>query len=196
MSQARVIRDGILERLPQLEFFRKFKKFGFTRAYQVQPTDLPYVGVYLLPDTGRADGDWNATAPHFIHHCEIGMSVILPNIEADELENALDAAYDVITIGLLADESFMQMGPLSKYNIEGVNHISKTITYGTVGNQNETPIGELQLNMTFVYRFDYPPEILDDLITVHLETVYPSLEEAEKTQQVKIVVEYETEPQE
>jgi len=188
-----VIRDGILERLPQIGFFHKFKKFGFTRAYQVQPTDLPFVGVYLLPDTGRADGDANAGAPKFVHSCEIGMSVILPNIEADELENALDAAYDAITIGLLADEKFMQMGPLSKYNIEGVNHISKIITYGTVGNQNEMPIGELQLNMTFVYRFDYPPEILDILETVHLETVYPSLEKAESTQQVKLVIDIETE---
>lgn len=190
MSQARVIRDGILERLPQIPFFRKFVKFGMTRAYQVQARDLPYVGVYLLPDMASSDGDWNAGAPKFKHECEIGMSVIMPNIEADELENALDAAYDAITIGLLADEKFMQMGPHSKYNIEGVDRIAKSIVYGTVGNNNETAMGELQIGMTFVYRFDYPPEILDDLKTIHLETVYPSLDRAESTQQVKVVVDY------
>lgn len=181
MSNARAIRDGIAERLPQLPFFRTFT-VRTSRAYQVQPTDLPYLGIYLMGEGLASDGDPNAGEPKFKYESIIGISVMLKNIDADELEVALDTAYDVVMIGLLTDPSFM--GFQTEYAIEGVSKGTREFTYGPLGSTNETPIGELQLQLTFITRYDYPPEIVDDLRIVHLETVYPSVAEAPYVQQI------------
>jgi hypothetical protein len=185
MSSARNIRDGILERLPKLPFFRTFK-FSRSQAHQVMPTDLPYAAVYLMPEVGSPDGDLNASDPTFRYESNIGISVMLKNIEAEELEDALDVAYDVVMIGLLTDASFM--GFLTPYMIEGISKIRRQNVFGTLGSQNETPVGELKLDLTFVTRFDYPPNIVDELKLIHLETAYPSLERAPSTQQVIVPI--------
>lgn len=181
MSSAKKIRDGILERLPKLEFFRKFK-FARSQSYQVLPADLPFAAVYIMPTSSTADGDPNAGEPRFKSENVVGISVMLRNIEANELEDALDAAYDVIMIGLLTDATFF--GFQTGYYIEGISKVHRQNVFGVLGSTNETPVGELRLDMTFVTRYDYPPDIRDELELIHLETVYPSLERAASTQQV------------
>ena len=185
MSTARVIRDGILERLPQLPFFHKFK-FSRAQSKQPQPTDLPFAAVFLLPEIGGPDGDYNAGEPRFRKESQIGISVMLNNIEAEELEDALDAAFDVIMIGLLTDPSFM--GFKTKYHIEGVSKYRRQNVFGVLGSSNETPTGELRLDLTFVTRTGYDPDVRDDLELIHIETVYPSMAARFSTQQVFVPI--------
>jgi hypothetical protein len=181
VSAARNIRDGIIERIPVLPFFRKFK-IGRSQDIQIMPTDLPYVAVYLLSESGSPDGDYNAGEPKLKLESRIGISVMLKNIESNELEDALDTAHDVLMAGLLTDATFW--GFQTAYQIEGLVRMSRQLNYGQLGATNETPIGELRLELTFATRFDYPPNIVDDLKLIHLETAYPSIEERESVQQV------------
>jgi len=118
--------------------------------------------------------------------------VILQNIQADELENALDTAFDVIMIGLLQDPTFIGFAPAGSYSIEGIPRVRRQNVFGTIGSQNETPIGELRVEITFVTRYDYPPDVVDWLKLVVLTTAYPSLEEAPSVQQVTVPMELPT----
>jgi hypothetical protein len=192
MSAAHKIQAGMIDRLKVIPFFHKFT-FRRAQSYQVMPEDLPYCGVYQLPETGTADGDPNAGEPRYKSESIIGVSVILRNIEAEELEDALDVAYDVIMVGLLQDSTFIGFPPAGQYDIEGVPRVRRQNIFGSVGSANETPTGELRLEMTFTTRYDYPPEIEDWLMLVNLQTAYPSLEDVDKVQQVHVPIQLLTE---
>jgi len=185
MSAARTIVYGISQRLQALPFFHDFT-FRENQSHQVMPHELPYCAVYQLPEVSNSDGDWNAADPKFKSESIIGISVILKNIESTELEDALDGAFDVITVGLYTDAEFMALKTPSEFSIEGVSRMRRQTMFGTLGSTNETPIGELRLEMTFITRYDYPPDIRDDLNLVVLKTLYPSLEEAPSVQQVTV----------
>jgi hypothetical protein len=183
MSAAFLIKGAIKERLQTYPFFARFT-FGENRSQQVNPEDLPYCGIYQLPETQAPDGDPNAGEPRFKTDSIIGLSVILRNVESNELESALDTAFDIVMIGLLQDASFIGFHPAGSYNIEGISHVHRENVFGTLGSTNETPIGELRVELSFITRYDYPPDIVDWLKLVHLETAYPSLEKAPSVQQV------------
>jgi hypothetical protein len=187
MSAPRKIQQGIVERLQAFPFFSKFT-FRKAQSYQVQPADLPYCGVYLLPEVQTADGDWDAGEPRLKSESIVGVSVILRNIQADEMEDALDIAFDIIMKGLLQDPTFIGFRPAGLYDIEGVPKVRRQNVFGTLGSQNETPIGELRCELTFVTKYDYPPNVTDDLDLIVLETAYPSLEEYERVQQVTVPI--------
>jgi len=191
MSAAHNIKLGIIERLQQYPFFAKFT-FGENQSRQVQPEDLPYCGVYQLPEAQKADGDLNAGEPKLRSESVIGLSIILVNIESDELETALDVAFDIVMVGLLQDATFIGFAPAGLYSIEGVSAVNRHNVFGTLGSQNELPIGELRIEITFITRYDYPPDIVDWLEHVHLETVYPSLEEAPSVQQIIVPIDLAT----
>jgi hypothetical protein len=191
MSAARNIQLGMVERLKQFPFFSKFT-FRMAQSYQVQPNDLPYFGIYMLPENQAADGAYNVGEPRLRSETTIGLSVILRNVQADELETALDTAFDVIMIGLLQDPSFIGFPPAGEYWIEGVTKVRRQYVFGNIGSNNETPIGELRVEFTFVTKYDYPPNVVDDLDLIVLETVYPSLEAYERTQQVLVPINLQT----
>ena len=180
MTHTRVIRDAILERLPLIPFFHKFK-FKRTAANQIMPEDLPCVVVHMLPETMTSDGDYNAAEPRFKHTAEIGISVVLKNIVAEELEDALDASFYVIANGLLTDATFIGFQTASK--VSGVPKMTRSHSYGNVGSTNETPVGIANIMLQFEYRYDYPPVVRDDLKLIHLETIYPSLAKKDSVQQ-------------
>ncbi len=191
MSAIRNIQLGIVERLKAFPFFAKFT-FRMAQAYQVQPTDLPYCGVYRLPEVQVSDGDYNAGEPRLKSEAIVGLSVILRNVQSEELEDALDIAFDIIMVGLLQDPSFIGFPPAGLYDIEGVTKVRRQNVFGSIGSTNETPIGELRLEFTFITKYDYPPNIMDDLELIHLETAYPSLEEAESVQQVTVPINFKS----
>lgn len=194
MSAARKIVKGVVERLRSYPFFSKFN-FRTAQSYQVMPTDLPYCGVYQLPEEQSPDGDLNVAEPRFRSSSIIGISVILRNTEAEELEDALDTAFDVIAIGLLEDPTFIGFAPAGTYDIEGIARVKRTHVFGSLGSTNECPTGELRLEFTFITKYDYPPDVRDELELIHLETAYPSLEEAGKVQQVVAPVDLRTVPE-
>jgi hypothetical protein len=191
MSAIRKIQIGMVERLKLFPFFAKFT-FRMAQSYQVQPADLPYCGIYVLPEVQTADGDGNAGEPRLKSESMIGISVILRNVQADELENALDTAFDVIMIGLLQDPTFIGFPPVGQYDIESIPKVRRQYVFGSIGSGNETPIGELRCEFSFITKYDYPPNIYDNLDLIVLETAYPSLEAYESTQQVLVPINLQT----
>src|SRR5580765_5892939 len=167
MSAARNIQHGIVERLRKYPFFAKFT-FRENQSYQVMPGDLPYCGVYMLPEVQSADGDLNAGPVRLKSESMIGISVIFRNVNPDELENAMDVAFDIIMIGLLQDSTFTGFPPEGQLWIEGVPRVRRQNVFGSIGSTNETPIGELRVEMTFLTKYDYAPNIIDDLELVVL----------------------------
>jgi hypothetical protein len=187
MSAAFGIKGAIIERLQKYPFFARFT-FGQSQSRQIQPEDLPYCGVYQLPEVQLPDGDANAGEPKLKSESILGVSIILSNIESEELEQALDTAFDIIMVGLLQDATFIGFRPVGTYDIEGVSRVTRQHVFGTLGSTNQVPIGELRVEMTFITRYEYPPDIVDWLKLVHLETAYPSLEEAASVQQVIVPI--------
>jgi hypothetical protein len=187
MSAARRIQHGITERLKNFPFFAKFT-FRESQSYQVQPNDLPYCGIYQLPEIQTSDGDLNVGEVRLKSESIIGLSIILRNIQAEELEAALDTAFDIMMVGLLQDSTFIGFPPQGQYWIEGVSRVRRQHVFGSLGSSNETPIGELRVEFSFITKYDYPPNVKDDLELVVLETAYPSLEAYESTQQVLVPI--------
>ena len=103
MSAAFGIKTAIIERLQQYPFFSTFT-FRANQSQQVMPDELPYCAVYQLPEMSVADGDPNAGEPSLKSESIIGISVILRNIESDELEEAEKMQQVTVPIELPTDD--------------------------------------------------------------------------------------------
>jgi hypothetical protein len=189
LSQQRIIRDGIIERLKAFPQYAQFK-FGTDPSHQVQPEEVPYIGVYQMPEEMNYDGAWNETEPHFSHDADIGISVILANNDGEALEDNLDASFDLVSNGLISDPTFI--GFRNIYQIEGIKKMVRQHLFGLSGSTNEMPIGEMRLTITFTFRYVYPPTITDVLERVVITTAYPSIEKKDEVQQVFMPVEVPT----
>ena len=176
MSHALLIRNGILERLKRQDFFKGFKRFGITSSRQVQPEDLPYMAVYFLGETLNAEGNANHGEPNFVHDCDYGVSVIMALSDEEEHEEMLDDAFDAVlgyttgVLGLLTDPTCFKN---PAFVVEGITKITRKNDFGMLGANNETPVGELKLGLTLQFRTDWPPLVVDDFTTMHVETRYP-----------------------
>ena len=199
-SYTLVIRDGALERVSALPFFDTFKKFNRSPQMPIQSQNIPYVGLYIVDENFDPDGDPNAAEVKFIHKARLGFSVLILNNSPDDTETKLDEAYWAIMNGLLKDPTFInftQSGLPDKTAIEGVVKGFRRNIYGNVGKDNELPIAEMRLELTFTYRTNWPPNVTDNLDSIHVTTGFPlggTAEDRAKVQQV--VAEYDLVPDE
>ncbi len=198
-SYSLFIRDAMLQRIRAMLFFRDFAKFGRSRRLQIQPENIPYVGVYLVDEVMLPDGDFNAGNVRFTHALRIGFSVIVFNNDEDSTEDQLDAAFWALMNGLLRDESLMNMITTDTPGnavIEGFTRGTRRHVYGVSGGNNEQPIGELQMDLTCVLRTNWDPVIVDDLNIIHVTTGFPiagTEEERAAIQQVQSEYDLEAE---
>jgi|SRR6516162_2512093 len=157
----------------------------------IQRTQLPVLGVYLLPEKMTPDGDLNASDIRFIHNFVVGFSVIIANNDPDIAEQKLDAAFWSIMNGLWRNASLTRFNsPANPDNttFEGVALGVRRMVYGTIGMNNETPVAELQYEATCVLRTMWDPLITDDLKKI-VVTVIPAGYDPTQTQ--PITVEYD-----
>jgi len=176
-----LVRNAIVERLKALPQFIDFNIMT-DASHQVQPYEVPYIGVYLMPEQMNYEGDWNVTEPHYSNDFDIGLSVIMFNNAGDDLEIELDNAFDLITKGLLCDQTFMSFA--AEHKIEGVKKIDRSHQFGTVGSSNQMPIGELRMTWTFAYHTYFSPTIIDDLELIVIRTAYPNIDAVSDVQQI------------
>lgn len=197
-SYAMIIRDGILERLKVLPYFKDFK-FARSKQMQVQPTWLPYVGAYLIDETMTPDGEYNVGDIRFRHALRLGFSVVIKNNDPDETEDKLDAGFWAIMNGIMRDPSLVNLiesGLPSNARIEGFSRGMRKHNYHPAQG-HELPIGELQLDLTCGFRVDWPPLVLDDLLKVHVTTAFPlGATEADRAKVQQVVSEYDLPPTE
>jgi len=183
-SLALIARDNALAAVKQLPYFANFKRFATTKQLQLEPQSIPYCGVYLISEAAGPDGDPNAGPPKFTVEAKIGFSVWIMNNDPEETELQLDGAFRAIMNGLLCFPTVYndEVAP-----VEGFPRYARSQHYGNAGLNNELPIAEMRLELTFKFREYYEFVAHDDLRLVHLETMYPSPDEAGSVQQITAV---------
>jgi hypothetical protein len=174
-SYSYIIRDGILQRLKAVPTFQSIKRWGTTQMLRVQPNQLPFFGCYFMQEQLRPDGDWDAGAPHFVNDLQIGFQLILESADEAVAENNLDAAYRTL-MNLLTYQwwfRFPMPAPFPPVEIEGITRGQRRFKWGNPSITNETPVGELQCDLTYRFREFYLPGPFDDLRRIHVTVAYP-----------------------
>jgi hypothetical protein len=96
-----------------------------------------------------------------------GFSVVVVAFQGDSGTDTLHQAYAEITNGLLTDTTFTGF---DRKLIQGITRGESLHIYGSVALDNETPLLELQFDMTVdLGTADFYPTILDDFKTLHID---------------------------
>ncbi|UPT91104.1 hypothetical protein HAP41_0000020560 [Bradyrhizobium barranii subsp. apii] len=172
--------------LLQAGFGARFKTYRLTPMLQVQPGDLPILGVYILRERHLPHGSYNHAEPKFDTELTLGFSggVHVETDKQDQLSQLENWMGELLEI-LLTNPKFVKL-------TEGMTGIDRVGQYATVG---ETTLYEIRLEMGTRYWTDYPPKVVDDLKTVHITTQFPDKEHVESgTEQIERVYDIETTP--
>src|SRR5215467_10944382 len=180
-SYSLVIRDVFFDAVADVPYFANFTKRR-SKQLQVQPENIPYLGVYIVDEQMTPDGDANAGEITFIHSLRIGFSVIEQNNDPAVTEQKLDEAFWAIMGRLWPDQYIMNMLDTRVYpsgiyaspdntRVEGVTRGVRRHMWGNSSLTNEMPIAELQYDVSVQYRTNWPPVITDTLDTVYTEFV-------------------------
>ena len=96
-SYAYMARDKIASKLAARTFFVNGEfTLSTSRAKQVQPENVPFLGVYMVDETTTPDGDANVGEVRFHSVATIGISVIVQNNDASAASAKLDQAWGEI----------------------------------------------------------------------------------------------------
>jgi hypothetical protein len=175
--------DGTMSRIKLLPFFSSFN-FSSYKGLIIQPSSIPFCGIYLLQEMLAPDGDANTGEIRFRTAARIGFSVIIQNNDPVAAEYKLDAALQAITVGLFSDSTYYNN---KSFRIQGFVSGSRQHVFGRIGTlDNETPIAELRYELVVdLGVITYPPNVPDILEVIHLETRYPAGSDPTIIQQVK-----------
>jgi hypothetical protein len=181
-SYSWVIRDMLHDKLAAAPFFSGFT-IRKSRALQLQPQHIPYLGTYIIGEDMAPDGDFSAGHIRFISTLRVGFSVVVQNNDPPACEAKLDQAFAAICNTLWRDPYLMNMVDTTPYvaggsgvgnpdntRIEGIGRGSRRFVYGSSALDNEMPIGELQYEAAVVHRFGFEPVITDDLLEIAVRT--------------------------
>lgn len=173
MSFALQVRDQIKLRLQALPFFSGFN-FTTNKSVQIQPKNIPFAGVYFIEESRFPEGDANVAEVRFRTTARYGISVIIQNNDAEVAEDKLDEAMDMIDI-LFSDATLYNwIAADGLPMIQSYTRGSRSHQFGALGQDNELPIAELRFDLTCdLGTFLYPPNVQDELHTVHVKTQYP-----------------------
>ena len=174
-SYSYIIREGILNRLKAAPTFSSVKKFAKNRGKgPVQPENLPFFACYIMDENYAPDGDINAGAPHFRNRVRLGFSVIVTASDNDVAEANINIAHNAIMNYLTRQDWWhfvLDDGVWPGVQIEGIERVSWKPVFGNAGINNETPIAELQMEMTVCFRTYFPPVVTDDFLDMHVTVV-------------------------
>jgi hypothetical protein len=173
------IRDTFFAAVTRMPFFADYTKRK-TKMIKVQPELLPFLAVYMLPETMTPDGDANAGFIRFIHALPIGFSVMIANNDEIVAEQTIDAAFWALMNGLWTDpylnntiDTLNRDTGISNINnvvFESITRGVRRHVFGAATMNNETPLAELQYDVTVCYRSEWYPTITDDLLLVDVKT--------------------------
>jgi hypothetical protein len=178
-SYTHLIRNTFFDALSSDSFFANYT-IRKNRMLRVQHELLPYLGVYIIDEPMAPDGDANAGNIRFIHSPRVGFSIMLVNNDQDACEAALDAAYwhlfhrlwDDPYINSVIDTTNYTTGYQNPDNVrfESIERGMRRYVWGNSSINNQTPIGELQYDVTVKFRSFEIPGPFVDLLTIDLKT--------------------------
>lgn len=145
-------------------FGPRFKTYRKTPMLQVNPGDLPVLGVYILREQRTPMGNANHAEPKFKHSLTLGFSGAIHADTDDQnkyylLEQAMSEVDDV----LLTDPKFVNL-------VEGFTAMDRTSQYAKVG---ETTLFEIRVEMQMEFSGWFPPKVVDDFNLLHVTLQYP-----------------------
>jgi hypothetical protein len=184
-SYSLVIRDGLFEAVAGDPFFATYT-CRKTKMLSVQHQLLPYLGVYIIDETMLPDGDGNAGHIRFNHTLRIGFSAVIANNDQVVAEQQIDAAWWRIMNRLWPDQRLMNVVLSSlpdSTEIESVPRGVRRHVFGATGLNNETPVAELQYDVSIFYRTGWPPIITVDLAEIDISTGIKSGDSQEEMDQ-------------
>jgi hypothetical protein len=192
-SYSLVIRDALFDAVSSDPFFADYT-CRKTKMLAVQTQLLPYLGVYIIDETMTPDGDANAGMIRFSHTLRVGFSAMVANNDQVIAELQIDAAFWRIMNRLWPDQHIMNVLLSSlpdNVMIESIPRGSRRPVFGATSLANETPIAEVQYDVSVFYRSDWPPVITDDLLTIDVVTgVKPGDTQAEMANRQQVHVQY------
>jgi hypothetical protein len=199
-SQAFDIRNAFFKLVTADPFFANYTKRK-TKMLPVQQNLLPYLGIYLIDEVMGPDGDANAGCVRFTHTARIGFSAVAINNDQDVLEQTIDQAFLKIMSILWTDEYLMnvlqKLLPANKQNPEGVMIESiirgtRRFVFGSASFNNEMPLGELQYDVSVIYRTEWYPNIVDMLDEIDVKTgLKPGDTQTQMDQRQQVAVVYD-----
>jgi hypothetical protein len=178
-SYAHLIRDVFFGALAGDPYFANYT-IRKNKMLKIQHELLPYLGVYIIDEPMLPDGDANAGNIRFIHTPRIGFSVMIVDNDQDECELALDATFRHIELRLWGDPYINNV--IDTYNphtriqnpdnvrFESIERGMRRYVWGNTSFNNQTPVGELQYDITVRFRSYEVPGPFDDLETIDLTT--------------------------
>ncbi len=199
-SATYIIREMFLQKCASLPFFQNWH-FKRTKMMPVQIEQLPLLAIYLIPDEIMTpDGDANTGDIKFIYNARIGFSAIVINNDETLCEQTLDAAFWAIMNGLWTDQYLTSVWDtynphnhttnIDRTLFESIEHGRRRHVYGATGQNNQTPIGEMQYEATIRHRGDLPPDIEDMLNHIHLQTGFVGADGTTDSVQ-QVIVQYD-----
>jgi hypothetical protein len=204
-SPAFILRNAFFDAALRLPFFANggFSTRKVSRQFPIQKEQLPVLGVYLIDETMGPDGDGDAGNIRFALTARIGFSVVIANNDPIASEEILDEAFWALMNGLWRDQYLTNL--LDTYNphvgagtpgntrFESVARGIRQHRFGAVGQNNETPVAELQYDVSIFHRYGFEPIIEDELEEIDVTTAFPpgaTAEERARIQQVRQVMRF------
>ncbi|MCD9821198.1 hypothetical protein [Bradyrhizobium japonicum] len=172
--------------LAQIGFGARFKTYRLTPMLQVQPGDLPILGVYILREQRREDSQANQGEPAFKHTLTLGFSGgvhVATDKQTDmpPIEEWMSELDDI----LLCDPSFIAL-------TEGITAMDRIAQFAKVG---ETTLYEIRVEMAMEFSSRWEPRVPDMLEKVVVTTQFPDKEHVDSgTPQIERVYDIETTP--
>jgi hypothetical protein len=188
-----MIQGVLLERLKLVPVFSTVAKFCRTTALPIQEEHIPRLGVYIMPDDqfdARNGPEGNQGHPHFFWKTTFGFSYIVINNDPEITEDILDRAHWAIMQTLHDPAWHKWPGIDTPPMIEGITGGAMRKVYGTAGRQNETPIGEMQMEMVITHQWIFEPIVNDIFEAMRHQTVLPGDDDPTDPQRPPIVAEW------
>jgi hypothetical protein len=146
--------------LLQAGFGARFKTYRNTPMLQVQPTDLPMLGVYILRERFTPLGHANHAEPRFHTELVLGISGGV-DVETDK-QNEIGVLEDMVS-----EEALQILFTNPKFVVltEGITGIDRQGQFAKVG---ETTLWEIRLELTIPYESRYLPNVPDMFNLLHI----------------------------
>jgi hypothetical protein len=178
-------------------FFTNFTIRRVARAVPIQGTQVPFLGIYLDTEKLGPDGDINHGDIRFTHNVPISFQIILVhNTPATLLEYIDRTSWYIMRALLRKDEltNRLKSGLPGNTRFEGIPSGRIRDRWGVTGAKNETPLGERQLELTFLFKTDWSPFGFSNLDRMVVRTGFPgpgsTPEEQAQIQQVTMVYDF------
>jgi chitodextrinase len=175
-SYTLVTRDAFFDAVTADPFFASYT-CRKTKMLVARPEYLPYLGVYIIDETMLPDGDFNTGDIRFKHTLRIGFSVMVANNDQDVLEANLDASFWRIMNRLWTDDGLTDLitsAMPDNVRMEGITRGLRRHVFGATSLNNETPIGEMQYDVSVFSRSEWWPEITEPLNVITSKTQFKS----------------------